>query len=202
MRPLGFGEISLDGLAEKYRVTKESGISRSGGVNLSSGRLVRMKQKVTTCIVYLCAAISSMCLLKSFPSDYRPSQWALIASASALLMALILVFRWPSIIHWLGLISGLIALYWFHAVEFGYPFPALNTWVVFNLPDATPGSSQEIWIAKLKIAVAITALATTGISATRLLPARWIIRKRPVRDRSRLLSQSAPSRLFSGTSSR
>jgi hypothetical protein len=46
-----------------------------------------------------------------------------------------------------------------------------------------PDSSQEILVAKLKIAVAISALIATVLSATLLLPARWIIRRRSVRDR-------------------
>jgi hypothetical protein len=53
----------------------------------------------------------------------------------------------------------------------------------FNLPDSAPDASRDILIAKLKIASAITALAATAISVTRLLPAQWIMRKRPVRDR-------------------
>ncbi len=146
-----------------------------------------MQQKITTCVVYICAALSSLglllCLLKSFLGVHRSTQLALIASASAFLLAAVVVFRWPRRGHWLGLISGLGALYWFYGVEFGYPFPALNTWVAFNLPDTMPESSQDILIAKLKIAFAITALAGTAISATRLLPAHWIMRKRAVRDR-------------------
>jgi hypothetical protein len=136
-----------------------------------------MKQKIATCIVYICAASSSLCLL------HYLSQLALIASAPAFLASSVIVFRWPRISNWLGLISGLGALYWFYGVEFAYLFPALNTWVTFNLPDAATGFSQDILIAKLKIAFAITALAATAISATRLLPAHWIVRTRPVRDR-------------------
>ena len=146
-----------------------------------------MKQKIATRVVYICAAISSLCLLlgllKSFPGVYRSTQLALIANSCGFLIASVIVFRRPRVSHWLGLISGLGALYWFYGVEFGYPFPALNTWVAFNLPDGTPESFQEILIAKLKLAFAITALAATGISATRLLPEDWIIRRRPIRDR-------------------
>ena len=146
-----------------------------------------MKQKITTCILYICAAISSLCLvlclLKSFASIYRSTEFALIACSFAFLIASVLVFRWPRTSHWVGLISGLGALYWFYGVEFGYLFPALNTWVAFNLPDGTPDSSRDILIAKLKIAFAITAFAAAAISATRLLPARWVMRKRLVQDR-------------------
>ena len=145
-----------------------------------------MKQKITTCIVYVCASISSLCLLlgllKCFPGVYRSTQLALIASGFAPLTASVIVFRWPRVSHWLGLVSGLGALYWFYGVEFGYSFPALNTWVTFNLPDAALASPQEILIAKLKIAFAIAALAATTLSVTRLLPAHWTVRKRPVQD--------------------
>ncbi len=146
-----------------------------------------MKQQIKTCIFYLCAASSSVCLLlyllTSLPEAYRSTQFALIANACAFLIASVILFRESRISNWLGLISGLGALYWFYGVEFGYSFPALNTWVTFNLPDAAAASSQDILIAKLKIAFAITALAATAISATRLLPAQWIMRKRPIRDR-------------------
>jgi hypothetical protein len=149
-------------------------------------RLAGMKQKVTTCVVYICAAISSvsllLCLLKSFPSIYRSIQFTLIASASALLLASLIVFQWPRVSHWLGLISGIVALHWFYGVELGY-FPALNTWVSFNIPDAMHDSYRDILIAKLKIAFAIAMLAAATISATRLLPSHWMMRRRPVRDR-------------------
>jgi hypothetical protein len=142
-----------------------------------------MRRKFATCIVYLCAAVASICLLRSFPSVYLHIELVWIASACGLLAASILGFRWPTISHWLGFFSGLVALYWFYRFEFGYLFPALNTWVAFNLQDGWPGSSQQILIAKLKIAFAISALAATAMSAMRLLPAHWIIRNRPVRDR-------------------
>ncbi len=107
----------------------------------------------------------------------------LIASAFALLVSAILVFRWPRVAHWLGLVCGLVALFWFYGIEFRYPFPALNTWIVFNFSDAMPDAPQEILFSKLKIALAISVLATTAMSATCLLPTHWIIRARPVRDR-------------------
>lgn len=121
--------------------------------------------------------------MKRFPGPYRSTELTLIASAAALLMASVIAFRWPRISHLLGLMSGVGALYWFYSIEFGYSFPALNTWVTFNLPDGTPDSSGDILFAKLKIIFAISALAATVISATRLLPRNWIIRHRPVRDR-------------------
>lgn len=146
-----------------------------------------MKQKITTCVVYICAATSSLCLLlsllKSFPSVYRSTELTLIGSSSALFIASIGIFRRPRASSWLGLIFGMVALHWFYGVEFGYPFPALNTWVVFNVPDTMHDSYRDISIAKLKIVFAITALAATTMAATRLLPANWMMRNRPVRDR-------------------
>jgi hypothetical protein len=146
-----------------------------------------MRQKITACVVYICAATSSLCLLlcllEGFPSIYRSTRLALIGSASALFIASLAVFRRPRVSNWLGVISGMGALYWFYGVEFGYFFPALNSWVVFNVPDTTHESSRDILIAKLKIAFALTALAATTLAATRLLPAHWTMRNRPVRDR-------------------
>lgn len=146
-----------------------------------------MTQKITACLVYMCAATFSVCLsvglLKGFPSVYPSTLPALIGSASALFIASLTVFRWPRIGNLLGLISGVSALYWFYGVEFGYAFPALNTWVAFNVPDTMLDSSRDIMIAKLKIGFAISALAATTVAATRLLPAHWIMRTRPVRDR-------------------
>lgn len=142
-----------------------------------------MKWKITICTVYVLAAITSVCLLESFPTLYRSNQLALGAIACALLVASVLQFRWPRLSHGIGFLTALGASYWFYRIEFGYRFPGLNTWIAFNLPDGWPGSSQEILIAKLKIAFAITAVAATSLSATRLLPASWIVRKRPVRER-------------------
>jgi hypothetical protein len=81
------------------------------------------------------------------------------------------------------MVCGLVELYWFYGIEFRYPFPSLNTWIVFNFSDAMPDASQEILVAKLKIAVAISVLVATAMSATCLLPTHWIIRARPIRDR-------------------
>jgi hypothetical protein len=146
-----------------------------------------MKEKITCCIVYVCAAVCSswllLCLMKRFRSPFRYTEFTLIACASAFLVASVIAFRWPRISHLLGLVSGLGALYWFYGIEFGYSFPALNTWVTFNLPDGTPDFSNDILFAKLKIIFAISALAATAISATRLLPSNWMIRHRPVRNR-------------------
>lgn len=177
---------SVEG-AEKHRLPKTVAFcARPVSISVCS-RLVCMKQKITTCIVYLCAATSSLCLLlhlqKSYPGVYRSTQLALIAVASALLIASVVVFRWHRISNWIGLISGLGALYWFYGVEFRYPFPALNTWVAFNLPDAAPDSYDEILIAKMKIGFAVTTLAASTISAIGLLPLRWTIRNRRIRDR-------------------
>ncbi len=174
-------------VVEKHRLPKRVAF-RARAVSISvCSRLPVMKEKIAGCIVYICAASSSLCLLLSqlhrLPEFPRSTQLALIASAPAFLASSVIVFRWPRISNWLGLISGLGALYWFYGVEFGYLFPALNSWVAFNLPDAATGSSPDILFAKLRIAFAITALAATAISATRFLPPHWIMRSRPVRDR-------------------
>jgi hypothetical protein len=147
-----------------------------------------MKQKTATVIVYICAASSFIAIVfptltdDQFPGCvYRSTELPLIASASALLIASVIIFRRPRISYWLGLISGLGVLYWFRGIEFGYSFPALNTWVAFNLPD-TADYFRVMLMAKLRIALAIAALAVATVSATRLLPSHWTMRKLPVRD--------------------
>lgn len=142
-----------------------------------------MKPKITICVIYLCAVMTALCLLNEIQKEYLSHQWALIAGASGLLIASIVVFRWPRAGHLLGLLSGLFALFWLYRVEFAYMFPARNSWVAFNLPDTGPGFSQDLLFAKLKIAIATTALVATALSATRLLPASWILGKRSVHDR-------------------
>jgi len=142
-----------------------------------------MKQKITTCVIYFSAAVAPLWLLSAIPNGYLVNQWALVAGSSGLLIASVIVFRWSRAGHWLGLLSGCLAIFWFYRLEFGYMFPALNTWVTFNVPDSGPGFSQELLFAKLRIATASAALMATTLSAARLLPSHWVVRKRPVQDR-------------------
>lgn len=76
-----------------------------------------------------------------------------------------------------------MGLYWFSRIEFYY-FPALNSWITFNLPSDNPQFFSEVFIAKLKILFVVTVVTSTAYCMTRLLPASWVLRKVPVRERT------------------
>jgi hypothetical protein len=143
-----------------------------------------MKSKITTALIFLCAGFSTGCLLLSFPPDFRAHQVVLVVSALALIVASGLIFPRQSFSCWLGLASGIVALHWFSRTEFGYPFPALNSWIAFNLPDGNPSFLQDVLRAKLKIFFFASVVVSTVCSATRLLPSGWKLRKVPLRERT------------------
>jgi len=92
-----------------------------------------MKAKVTSALFLVCAALSTAWLLRSFPPDERPT--ILAAGVLALTVASAGVFFGPRFSYCLGALSGLVILYWFSRSEF-YNFPAINTWIAFDLPDS------------------------------------------------------------------
>jgi hypothetical protein len=142
-----------------------------------------VKAKITTTTIFLCSAISIAWLLLSFQSSNRPISVAVAASALALVVASVAVFLRPRFSYCLGAVSGLVALHWFSRMEFGY-FPALNSWIAFNLPDDNPHFFLDIYLAKLKILFVVTVVASTACSVIRLLPASWVQRKLPIRERT------------------
>jgi hypothetical protein len=166
-------------------VTKENGFHDPAGVNISVestfAEFAPVKTKITTTAIFLCAAISIARLLLNLPRGDRPV--AVVASGIAFVLASAGVFLKPRFSYCLGVVSGLVALRWFSEIEFGY-FPALNSWITFNLPDGNPYFFSDIFLAKLKILFAATAVASTACSATRLLPASWALRRFPVRERT------------------
>jgi hypothetical protein len=142
-----------------------------------------MKSKVTTTVIFLCTAGSIAWLLLSLPPGTRPSSAPVVASALALVVASEGVFLRPRFSYCLGLVSGLVALHWFSRIEFRY-FPALNSWIAFNLPDGNPQFLSDVFLAKLKILFVVTVVTSTACGMTRLLPANWVLRKVPVRERT------------------
>lgn len=142
-----------------------------------------MKAKIATGVIFLCSAASIAWLLLSLPSGNHPAPTAAIASAVAFVVASEGLFLRPRFSYWLGLVSGLTALYWFSRIEFAH-FPALNSWIAFNLPGGNPQFFSDIYLAKLKILFVVAAVASTACSIIRLLPARWELRRRPVRERT------------------
>jgi hypothetical protein len=143
-----------------------------------------VKTKITTALIFLCAGFSAAWLLLSFPPDIRAHLAVLIVSALALIVASGLVFLRQPFSCWLGLASGIVALHWFSRFEFGYEFPALNSWLAFNLPDGNPLLFQDVLWAKLKIFFFASVVVSTVCSATRLLPAGWKLRKVPLEERT------------------
>ena len=59
-------------------------------------------------------------------------------------------------------------------------FPALNSWIILNLPDGNP----SIVTGKLRILFVAAVVIATAFSVTRLLPKRWTMLKRPLHERT------------------
>ena len=142
-----------------------------------------MKAKIAAATIFLCSALFIGWVFLSLQPGDRPTPTAAIASALAFVVASEGVFLRPRFSYWLGMVSGFVGLYWFSRIEFRY-FPALNSWIAFNLPDGNPQFFSDIFLAKLKILLAVTVLISTVLCMTRLLPARWVVRKISVRERS------------------
>lgn len=142
-----------------------------------------MRAKIATAIIFLCSALVIGWLFLSLRPGDRPTPAAAIASALAFVVASEGVFLRPRFSYWLGMVSGIAGLYWFSRIEFYY-FPALNSWVTFNLPADNPQFFSDVFLAKLKILLVVTVVTSTALCLTRLLPARWAIRKIPVRERT------------------
>ena len=143
----------------------------------------RMRAKIATAIIFLCSALVTGWLFLSLRPGDRPTPVAAIVSALAFVIASAGVFLRPRFRFWLGMVAGLVGLYWFSRIEFYY-FPALNSWITFNLPSDNPQFFLEVFLAKLKILFVVTVVTSTAYCMTRLLPASWVLRKVPVRERT------------------
>lgn len=142
-----------------------------------------MRSKIATAIIFLCTTLAIVWLFLSLQPGDRPTPVAAIASALAFVIASAGVFLRPRFSFWLGMVSGFVSLYWFSRIEFYY-FPALNSWITFNLPSDNPQFFSEVFLAKLKILFVVTVVTSTAYCMTRLLPANWVLRKIPVRERT------------------
>ena len=140
-----------------------------------------MKAKFATSGVFLCSAISIVWLLLGVAPGYRPV--TVVAALVGLALASVGLFPKPRVGYCLGMVSGMVALHWFVGIEFRY-FPALNSWIAFNLPGDNPYLASDIHAAILKILFAAAVLAATLCSITRLLPAKWVLRNVPLRERT------------------
>jgi hypothetical protein len=140
-----------------------------------------MRVILATVAVFLGSAISLAWLLVQIPSELRSP--TLVGSFVAFVVASIGLFFRPRIGYALGMLSGLVALHWFWRIEFAY-FPAVNCWIAFNLPSSTPYFVADVYLAKLKILFAVLVVTAISCSIIRFLPANWILRKIPLRDRT------------------
>jgi hypothetical protein len=142
-----------------------------------------MRAKIATALIFLCSALVIGWLFLSLQPGDRPAPVAAIGSAVAFVIASEGVFLRPRFSYWLGMVSGLVSLYWFSRIEFYY-FPALNSWITFNLPSDNPQFFSDVFLAKLKILFVVTVVTSAACCVTRLLPASWVLRKVPVRERT------------------
>jgi hypothetical protein len=142
-----------------------------------------MKAKIAAVIIFLFSAMVLGWVFLTLETGRRPIPVAAIAGAFGFVIAAAGVFLKPRLSYWLGMVSGLVSLYWFSRIEFSY-FPALNSWITFNLPSDNPQFFSEVFLAKLKILLVVTVATSTAYCMTRLLPASWVLRKVPVRKRT------------------
>jgi len=126
------------------------------------------------------ATLSSAGLFLRFSPGDRPS--VVLATAFAFLLASIGLFFWPRLSYCFGLISGLVILQWYSRFEFS--MPGLNTWITFNLPNTTPEFLDDVLSAKVKILFVVTVVSSTVVCMFRLLPAAWMLKGIPIRERT------------------
>jgi hypothetical protein len=138
-----------------------------------------MKAKLTAAVIFLCSAISIWWLRSSLGYDDGLDSRIVGASAFALGVASAGIFLRPRLSYWVGLVSGFVALSWFVRIE-SWDFPALNSWILFNLPDFGP----NLFLAKLRIIFAVTVVISTTCALLRLLPANWAIGKSILREQT------------------
>jgi hypothetical protein len=96
-----------------------------------------MKAKIAAVIIFLFSAMVLGWVFLTLETGRRPIPVAAIAGAFGFVIAAAGVFLKPRLSYWLGMVSGLVSLYWFSRIEFSY-FPALNSWITFNLPSDQP----------------------------------------------------------------
>lgn len=143
-----------------------------------------MERKTLTAVIYLLAAAASTGMLLSRPLN-EPSRLGYVLSFVAVVLlwlAAALVSRRPKFAH-LFAVGGLGALPWVYtAILQGNIY--VNYWIVFNAPDRDLLAFNGLLRTELTIvSVALIVFAiATGI--LRLLPARWMFRKMPLRERT------------------
>ena len=144
-----------------------------------------MQRKTLTAFIYLLAAAGNSWLLVSRQTLNQPSKFdAALCLFAAVLFALAagLISRRPHFAH-VCAVAGVVALPWIYISTLRGNILE-NYWIVFNVPDRELRANNGLIPMELTIiSVALVVLAvTTG--ALRLLPDRWLLRKKPICQRT------------------
>jgi uncharacterized membrane protein YhaH (DUF805 family) len=150
-----------------------------------------MKLKILTIVVYVCAAsalsYSLMRVLREggyYAFESPELEWralACFASPFLFVLAAFAVSRFPRRSHVMGAAAGMLTMPWLVSQEFAW-FQIGNSWIALN----TSGPHERTYrlLAELRILAVTAVVIAMVVSLLRLLPARWTLRKRPLRDRT------------------
>jgi hypothetical protein len=143
-----------------------------------------VQRKTLTAFVYLLAAVADSWLLVSRQPLNQPSKFdsALCFLAALLFAAAGFVLRRTHFAH-IYAVAGVVALPWLYTTTL-HGNIYVNHWIVFNVPDRElPAYNGLITTELTIISVALVVLGiTTG--ALRLLPDRWVLRRKPIGERT------------------
>jgi hypothetical protein len=106
---------------------------------------------------------------------------AFVTSAAFLLGAILVIFK-PRLGCLTGLIATVIALRFFVRWEM-YDYHFVNSWSLFN----EPGPARALVEPIVRLLAIILVIVATIYSLLRLLPERWQVAGKPVRERNRLV---------------
>jgi hypothetical protein len=107
--------------------------------------------------------------------EHSGAHLALIVSSLGFLLTSALVLFRPRLAYTVALFAGPVAFACFLWIEWSHS-PWENSWIALNLPGRLP--------AKLTILAVALIVISTVLSAFRLLPEIWMVRKSPVRERT------------------
>jgi hypothetical protein len=96
--------------------------------------------------------------------------------------AVLALFRRPGLGQLTGLVAGLMAAPGYVLGELHPYFE--NSWIVLNLNVMDRPDLEAVLFAKLRIIAILLIAIAIMVSLLRMLPTHWVLRKRPVRDRT------------------
>jgi len=125
------------------------------------------RTKAYAAILFLLSAFTDGWLIRRLLLGTSPG----VATVSLFGLVIALLFCRPRLGCSIAVLSGLVALYWFSRLELGN-FPALNSWILFNLPDTVPSLDEPV----LRVTFGAALVGSTVCSLIALLPAKWHFR--------------------------